>query len=1025
MTIPTAAGPRIIGGRYDVERQLGSGATATVYLCRDRQTMGPFAVKVLHPDLAESVGADRFLREIQLTQGLDHPSIVPVIDSGADRTVLYCVLPYMEGGTLRDLLRDKKQLPIGEAIDIGRTLALAVAYAHDRGLIHRDIKPENILFSQGKAFLGDFGIARVLHATAGDVPQTTTGVIRGTPAYMSPEQASGERNYDGRSDIYSLGCVLYEMISGMPPFVGPTSQSVLAQRFSTTPRPMRTYRSSVSPALERVIEKAMMYTPADRFDTALEFAKALEVSEALTEHRGMPRRAVFALFAVAALVVASALVARSDFAFGPPVPLADTTQLAILPFERDSGSASLGAVDAFIYDAFSSWRGLTVVEPFRVRDAVSRARSASTVERDREVVASLGVGRFVRGEVNALAASRGWRLHGSLHQPTPRGDTILFDHTVTIAADELPSIDRHYRQLATVLLLRGSAPSEVASVETTSDIAAMQHFAQGVAAVNEWDFAAADSQFELAIERDPEYRRAYLWQAQVRFWQPLTALDRWIPLVQKALVDTSKLPTRERQLARALGALGAQQFETACAEFEAMRLRNDADFTAWFGLGRCRDLDFRIERDARSPTGWRYVASYADAVESYRKAFEVLSLSHLSLERGAFEPLRELLFMKPSKLQAATRPPTDTGPRYAGRLDWDNGRPILRPVPIALVMQSDPAAVPAGMRRAIESQRKLFRDIARAWSTALPGSAGAKEAIAVALEMEGDPGAVDSLSVARRLATDPDARLRLAAAQTILRLKLADPADAAAVEGIRATADSLIRSRPNPSRTEAAHLVALAVLLGRCELGAALAARAPSSVLRNVPVDVSGAVEGLIVREMLGCSTSAPREIDLLKGRIARAGVSDADGNSLLARAVQATDRRYPNLIATWPVSTYLITAQRGAIDGRHEVVRSTMARRDSARLGTGYDDIGPDAIYLESQVLLAIGDTAAAATSLDRLFERLPFLTPGMLSKPIEMSGLLQAMRLRGEIARARGETGRSAAWGSVRRTLWTLPAQ
>ena len=202
MTSPIA-GPTKIGGRYTVERALGSGATATVYLCRDERTRGLVAVKVLHLELAESVGAERFLREIRLTSQLDHPSIVPVIDSGADGSRLYCVLPYMEGGTLRDLLSRSRQLAISESVRIATTIAEALAYAHDNGLIHRDIKPENILFSEGKPYLGDFGIARVLHATAGDLGTTTTGVVRGTPAYMSPEQASGERNYDGRSDIYS------------------------------------------------------------------------------------------------------------------------------------------------------------------------------------------------------------------------------------------------------------------------------------------------------------------------------------------------------------------------------------------------------------------------------------------------------------------------------------------------------------------------------------------------------------------------------------------------------------------------------------------------------------------------------------------------------------------------------------------------------------------------------------------------------------------------------------------------------
>jgi tRNA A-37 threonylcarbamoyl transferase component Bud32/tetratricopeptide (TPR) repeat protein len=1019
VTPPSTTGHTIFGGRYAVEAPLGSGATATVYLCRDQTTAGAVAVKVLHTDLAESVGAERFLREIRLTSGLDHPSILPVIDSGADGSTLYCVLPFMEGGTLRDLLREKKQLAITEAIEIGKTIAEALAYAHDRGLIHRDIKPENILFSKGKAYLGDFGIARALYATASDLTTTTTGVIRGTPAYMSPEQASGERNYDGRSDIYSLGAVVYEMISGMPPFVGPTAQSVMAQRFSSTPREMRVYRSSVPPAIEAVVSNSMMTAPADRFSSARELVDALETAKTAPAARRARPPIVIGTVAGAVLVVAVFFASKLGMVGGAPPVRSDTTQLAVLPFEYDSSASALGSVDAFVYDAFSAWRGMTVLEPFQVRDAVARKASLSGVERDRSVALALGAGRFVRGSVVRMPGGAGWKVFAWLHQVRERSDTLLFNASVEIRPEELDAIGGKYATLARLLLLRGGDSASGSAVVATTDLPAMQFFTRGITAVDDWNFALADSLFESAIARDPRYGRAYLWQAQVRFWQRASPTV-FAPLAEKALVDTTRLPPRDLQLARALASLGAKDYDAACREYEQLRQKNDADFAAWFGLGRCRDLDFRIERDAKSPTGWRYHSSYADAVASYEKAFAVLSLSHRSLERGAFEPLRELLFMRPGKLQLAVRPPSDTGPGFVGRLDWESGKPILRPVPIALVTASDPAGVPPGMRQAIQSQQRLFRNIAREWSTALPGAAGAKEAMAVALEMEGNRGALDTLRAARSLATDADARLRLASAEIVLRLKLLDPADSVSVRAIRNSADSLLASYPSPGRV-APQLAPLAAMLGRCDQASSLAARNPAPAgARDIPVDVVAAAESLLVRETLGCGAATDHEVQQLRSRMDRSGIPSGSASALLTRLVQATDLRYPALTASWPASTYLMTAQQAALQRRRDVVHATMARRDSARTRTGYDDVAPDAIYLESSAQLAVGDTAAAIVSLDRLLERLPFLTPGLLNRPVEMSGLMRAIQLRGDIAAKHPEAGPAARWAAVRRVLW-----
>ena len=263
--------------RYTVERPLGRGGMATVYLAHDRKLDRPVALKVLHPELATAIGVERFLREIGTAAGLNHPLILPLHDSGEAGHLLYYTMPYLEGETLRSRLTRERQLSIEDAVSVTGDVAEALAYAHSRGVVHRDIKPENILFSAGRAVVADFGIARAV--TVARLELTGTGVAIGTPAYMSPEQAGGAAAIDGRSDLYSLGCVLYEMLAGRPPFEGPTVQAVIARLSIDPPPPIRTVRPSVPVALECAVLKALAKVPADRFATALQFADAVRARE--------------------------------------------------------------------------------------------------------------------------------------------------------------------------------------------------------------------------------------------------------------------------------------------------------------------------------------------------------------------------------------------------------------------------------------------------------------------------------------------------------------------------------------------------------------------------------------------------------------------------------------------------------------------------------------------------------------------------------------------------------------------------
>ncbi len=291
-----------LADRYTIERELGHGGTATVYLADDVKHARRVALKVLRPEVGAALGAERFLREIQIAARLTHPHILPLHDSGAAEEFLYYVMPYVEGESLRDRLNREKQLPLEGALQIAREVADALSYAHSHDAVHRDIKPENILLEAGHAVVADFGIARAITA-AGGKQLTETGIAVGTPAYMSPEQAAGERETDGRSDIYSLGCVLFEMLAGDPPFTGPSAQAVIA-RHALDPVPrLRTVRGAVPATLERTITKALAKVPADRFATAADFARALAEEAGMIDSRRAATSARPAATAVPSIAV--------------------------------------------------------------------------------------------------------------------------------------------------------------------------------------------------------------------------------------------------------------------------------------------------------------------------------------------------------------------------------------------------------------------------------------------------------------------------------------------------------------------------------------------------------------------------------------------------------------------------------------------------------------------------------------------------------------------------------------------------
>jgi Tol biopolymer transport system component len=325
-----------LADRYVIERELGRGGMAVVYLADDLKHHRRVALKVLLPDLAASLGGQRFLREIEIAATLAHPNILPLYDSGEADGLLYYVMPFVEGESLRDRLAREQQLPIADALQIVREVADALGYAHGLSVIHRDIKPENILLEAGHAVVSDFGIARAVSA-AGTATLTETGFAVGTPAYMSPEQATGSKEIDARSDIYALGCVLYEMLSGETPYTGPTPQAILAKKLSEPLPRVSVVRETVPAAVEAALSKALAKAPADRFPTAHEFATALTgqaPAPPVSAGTRRWRRRLLATAALAVLAAAGAVAVLARHLGGPggsrPVS-ASVTQLTSEP----------------------------------------------------------------------------------------------------------------------------------------------------------------------------------------------------------------------------------------------------------------------------------------------------------------------------------------------------------------------------------------------------------------------------------------------------------------------------------------------------------------------------------------------------------------------------------------------------------------------------------------------------------------------------------------------------------------------
>lgn len=1017
----TAVPGHSVSDRYVLERELGHGGMGVVWLARDTRHERRVALKFIAIEPPSEAGSLRFLDEIRTAARLNHPHILPVHDSGTDRIGPFYVMPYVAGESLRDRIDRLGRLPVAESLGIARQLGDALAHAHARGVVHRDIKPENVLLdAQGHALLTDFGVARAL--TPELRPATSAGVRVGSPTYMSPEQVAGDRSVDGRSDLYSLGCVLFEMLAGEPPYAGDDLADVLRRHLSEPPPSIRALRADVPVAVERLLLSLLAKSPRDRIDSAASLVASLDDlgrSPAAAGGAGwLPRLLAVSATTWVMLAVAGALSLAAavrthviDGLFGAEV---HADRYAVLPLRWSGGPAGERAPDLALANAVQRWQDLDVVDRVRVADEV-RSRGGPDALRGADaltVARRLGAGRYLHGMATPVADSV--QLSVSLYDTGRPGSPL---RTVALRVPAAGDIGAPLTLLADSLLFGrvtwyGGAAGDVG----TSSAAARRAFGRAFDALDRWDLPAADSFFGTAVAIDPHFDRARAWLAQTRH-RAGAPESAWGPLAASVSGNATLTPS-EALLSRGLALLAERRYPESCAAYRDLLASGDSGFGAWFGLGECQRRDDRVVRDAASPTGWRFRASYDATIRAYRRALAASPGSFRAFSDDGYARLRdEILVTRPNLLQFGS---DAAGRTFVAFLQWRDSLTFL-PYP------ADSAHVgirPDRGAEAVIRQRRVFSEIAHQWSVAYPDEADVANAVSLALELLGDPTALDTLQRARRLAPRGTVARRLAFREVWLRLKLGAtrPADLTVARNL---ADSLLRSRPVGASP--AELAGLAVLTGRPALGAGLARADPAGLVGpELPDVVAAPAAALLVFAAAGGPTDSLEALESeTRAAIENAVPSDERPQTVGYMLERPSILAFPEHVSTLlrdgamlgaPVSR----AQAELLAGRVQAVGRYLDSRAPAPTDPPWN-LTPDVVYADAALAHATGRDARAASILDPVLENLRWADPGMISDVGNVGALVRCMALRATIAAAQGDAAVARRWATAVLSLWS----
>jgi tetratricopeptide (TPR) repeat protein len=1014
---------------------------AVVFLAHDLRHDRDVALKVLRPELAATLGPDRFLQEIRLAAGLAHPNILPLHDSGEADGCLYYVMPFVTGESLRDRLEAEGQLPLVDALRIAREVADALEAAHRAGVVHRDIKPENILLLAGHAVVSDFGIARAIsaagsqrmHHSGGSRFETGHGMAVGTPDYMSPEQAAGSAAapIDGRSDIYSLGCVLFEMLTGEPPaaLTPPEGPSAGPLRPRDRLAELVAIRPSVPAEVASVVARMLAPLPADRFDSAADLMEALAQPSGVWTPRSLAarrrRRAGFGVVVVALVALAVILLPK---VFGAGL---DRSLYLVASFEH-RGAAAPALLDGdkcelLLHSAFTRWEGVTVIGQPLVND--SRARDdfqPSTLERALATAREYRSGWLVWGQVWQFEDSN--VVRAGLYD-VRRGRAVR-EVTVKVALD-LSDADVKFTQLADSLLLGvAGQPGLRSGTISTRNLPAFQAYADGHAALARWELERAAKAFTRALVADPQFPQAALWLAQVQQWagRPVSAWQRAAALAAGA---GDRLTAQERMMATGLVSLADRHYTEACTAYQQMVSRDSTDYVAWYGLGECRYRDPLVIRDPASASGWGFRSSYGAAADAYAHALRLVPSTSIAFGDTAFDRLSRLLFTERTVFREGYAMARDTI-RFGAFPSLLGDTLAFVPYPLDAAL-GDPQNFPASNANAVHHNQNLLRSITSAWMDAFPASPSVLETHALVLETSGTVqpagspkrSALDAVREARRFTHDSIQALRLVIAEARLLLKLGD------YRGARAIADSILMAVKNPTPPLAALLVGPALLVGRVRDAAALAPIGFGDSIMEFSLHERDAVMEPAWALLTYSSVGRPRDSILaLRQRVAAAidnyvppdrreavRAATLDGPAVLAFSeLGVTDRHRPG-----PGRVALLRIQLEAARGNQRTVREALDSLWGASRAWRMPSTTLDATYLAASLYANAGDTAHAVQVLDAALNaplNMDTYTLAWITLP---GNLVRAMILRARLAAALGDSTRAAQWASGAVTLWS----